>query len=64
MESINYRLIMGTAHSSKPMAHGSWPRAAGPAAGAWGRVGLELGTGTGAHPWATGAGPAPLGHEP
>ena len=41
------------------MALGSWPRAAGPATGPWGRARPGLGS-LGARPWALGPGQPPL----
>ena len=50
------------AHGSRLMAHGSWPRGAGPALGPGGAPG-PAGSGPVAPPGSR-AGPAPLGHEP
>ena len=50
------------AHGSRLMAHGSWPRGAGPALVPEGAPGPDPG-GLGG-PSGPKAGPAPLGHEP
>ena len=55
-------ILMGRDDGSRLMAHGSWPRGAGPALEPGGAPGPDP-AGPGAPPGPR-AGPAPLGHEP